>query len=167
MKKNFRKMMVCAIFAIFISISIIPISSSLSIKSNSSEKPSSPVCAPPVIVDAYWELEKSPEGWTVTFTMVCYDETSGMDRVEFAIDDDLMYTDDTPPSPYIWVLENPFEIEDWKEKTIYVTAFDKAGNSDFVEFSCSEIKSRSYNRVLDQILSNMWFYQLFIRLLKI
>ena len=116
---------------------------------------------PPEILDFTWELSgSSQQGWTVTFTVKCYDETSGMDRVEFAINDEVQFIDDTPPSPYKWILEDPFDIPDWKTSIIKATAFDKAGNSAFVEMPASDITTRSYSHIRSQLLSNPLFTKL-------
>ena len=167
--KLFRKIVVCAILVLFVGIGTMPMAGSLSVEQHALTKNQiEKLNAPPVIEDFTWEVNGNIfQGWTVTFTVICYDETSGMDRVEFAIDDKLMFTDDTPPSPYIWLLENPQHIPGWYSSIIKATAFDKAGNSAFVEMPASGIKSRSYSRPFNQLLSNMLFFQILQRLLKI
>ena len=76
----------------------------------------------PPTVDLTWEAS----GGYVIFTATCSDATSGMDRVEFSINDILKYTDWT--EPYEWIIEYYEGLED---DIIKATAYDKAGNSDY------------------------------------
>jgi len=165
--KIFRKIMVCAILISFLGLSTVPLAGSISTKIDILKNTDTNFMEPPVIKDAYWELTGSnSQGWIVTFYVDCYDETSGMNRVEYELGDELMYTDFGPTPPYIWILENPFDIEDWENKIIRITAYDNAGNSDFVIFECSEIKSKSCVRIFYQIFPNHPIFQILIQLLK-
>jgi len=60
----------------------------------------------PPTVDLTWEADKEDGIWYITFTAWCSDATSGMDRVEFYADDELVCTDDV--APYEWIYTVPF-----------------------------------------------------------
>jgi len=158
-----KKILACAVIVLFIVMGTIPAAGSIVKQKNVGL-----LCDPPIIVDCFWELGLADDGhWILVVEMSCYDETSGMDRVEFSLDDELMYTDDEPPSPYKWVLVDPFDIPDFKEKTLYVTAFDKAGNSDFVEFDCSDMSTRCIFQPRLPQFCNPLIFQIFQILLKL
>ncbi len=53
------------------------------------------------------------------------DDLSGIDRVEFYINDELKATDTTKPFNWTWDERTPFKFR----YTIMVTAYDIAGNS--------------------------------------
>jgi len=76
------------------------------------------------VIDLTWEAA----GGDVIFTATCSDATSGMDRVEFFMNDVYAITDDA--DPYEWIIE-------WSSALTTVwfkaVAFDAAGNSDFDE----------------------------------
>ena len=77
-------------------------------------------------IELYYEAYKKRCKWYVTFTAICSDATSGINRVELYINDGLVSTDDK--EPYEWTFE-------WSDIFEYVlikaVAFDNAGNSDF------------------------------------
>jgi len=77
-----------------------------------------------------WE---SPDYKNVVFTATCSDATSGMDRVEFAMNDVVAFTDDA--EPFEWIIE-------WSPSMVTImfkaTAYDVAGNSDFDQLHGSE-----------------------------
>jgi hypothetical protein len=80
----------------------------------------------PVIVFSYEVTGGNQvQGWDVTFTADATDATSGMDRVEFYLNDVLQATVSGPGPIYEWVLEN---YHGGLQITIKATAFDKAGN---------------------------------------
>ena len=56
----------------------------------------------PPEIDLTW-MYSPPD--VVHFTATCNDATSGMDRVEFLINDELYFTDDS--EPYEWIIEFP------------------------------------------------------------
>ncbi len=60
----------------------------------------------PPIIDLTLETDKEYGIWYITFTATCSDATSGMDRVEFYMDDELVCTDDE--APYEWIYTVPF-----------------------------------------------------------
>jgi len=156
-KNNIRKIFTGAIIFLFIATVLIPISTAFELEKDSNKSTKDP----PVILDFVWKLSGSKqEGWTITFLLHCYDETSGMDRVEFSLDDELQHIDDSPPTPYEWILEDPFDIPDWKTKIIKATAFDKAGNSDFAEIPASEITVKSRFILINHIISDFSFYKI-------
>jgi len=62
------------------------------------------------------------------FIATCFDNLSGMDRVEFYVDDELIFTD--YEKPYGWVWNGP-EIDNH----ISIVAWDKAGNSNIPDFT--------------------------------
>jgi len=76
------------------------------------------------VIDLTWEAS----GGDVIFTATCSDATSGMDRVEFFMNDVLAFTDDA--EPYEWVVEWSSALELVMFKAM---AYDAAGNSDFDE----------------------------------
>ncbi len=155
-----KKTMLAILMAVTIALASFA-ASAHSLCNNSVEPPVKPLDLP-WIKELTWEISGSySEGWTVTFSVICFDNTSGMDRVEFAINDDVKFTDDI--SPYIWILEDPFDIPGWKTSIIKATAFDKAGNSAFVEMPASDIKTRSYSHIRSQLLSNLFSIKLLER----
>jgi len=79
----------------------------------------------PIIVFSYEVTGNQVQGWDVTFTADATDATSGMDRVEFYLNDVLQATVSGPGPIYQWVLEN---YHGGLQITIKATAFDKAGN---------------------------------------
>jgi hypothetical protein len=97
--------------------------------------------------------------WYVTFSVTCIDWTSGMDRVEWSLNDELQYTVTGSGPIYTWTIE----WQNWSYPTFKATAYDKAGNSDYVtltiyppiyppnglessQFSTSIIKEDSHQR---------------------
>ncbi|UCF13042.1 MAG: hypothetical protein JSW06_01985 [Thermoplasmatales archaeon] len=74
------------------------------------------------MVDLTWE---SPDNIHVVFTAFCSDGTSGMDYVEFYLNDGLMFTDNEVP--YEWTIVWSPSL---KTAVFKATAYDKAGNSD-------------------------------------
>jgi len=60
----------------------------------------------PPTIDLTWEADKEDDILYITFTATCSDATSGMDRVEFYMDDELVCTDNE--SPYEWIFTVPF-----------------------------------------------------------
>jgi len=89
----------------------------------------------PPIIEITWEAYKEDGTWYILFTATCSDATSGMDRVEFYINDVLALVDDTPP--YVWIIDYLWPY------TFKVTAFDTAGNSAFVIIKDLDIHSYS------------------------
>jgi len=82
------------------------------------------------------EVTCEVSGDDLIFTVACSDATSGIDRVEFYINNVLVFTDDT--EPYVWILYyqgGPY--------TYKATAFDTAGNSAFVIVKDSYSNSQS------------------------
>ena len=77
------------------------------------------------------------------FIATCFDATSGMDRVEFYYDDELMFTDYEEPYEWIWnetkeigniIYDSGFNILDFS-----VFAYDKAGNKAYPVFDTPDI----------------------------
>ena len=67
------------------------------------------------------KLKKSNVGDGVKFTATCDDKTSGLDYVEFYLDDVLQVTDDAKPYEYTWI--GPKD----EEHSVYAIVFDMAG----------------------------------------
>jgi hypothetical protein len=87
---------------------------------------------PPTIDLTYEVLDGNPiEGWTMLFTATCSDVTSGMDRVEFFLNEKHQSTVTGPGPTYQWqfVYHQDFSVD------IRADAYDIAGNmaSDIVE----------------------------------
>ena len=57
----------------------------------------------PPTIDLTWESYNENGTWYILFTATCGDATSGMDRVEFYLNDGLMFTDNAPPFEWIIV----------------------------------------------------------------
>ncbi|MCK5260764.1 MAG: hypothetical protein KAJ44_01115 [Thermoplasmatales archaeon] len=87
-------------------------------------------------------------GWQVIFTATCSDATSGMDYVEFYINEGLMFT--AVAAPYEYTLEWSSAL---KSSTLKVVAHDIAGNSANATLNLSEIQS----------LNSMWLPRLLER----
>jgi len=75
------------------------------------------------IVDLSWE---SPDNVNVIFTATCSDATSGMDYVEFLLNNFLMFTDNAAPFEWSIVWTPSFKTAVFKS-----IAYDAAGNSDY------------------------------------
>jgi hypothetical protein len=75
-------------------------------------------------------------GWQVIFTATCSDATSGMDYVEFYLNDELCFTGDT--APFEWIIEWSSAL---KSSTLKIVAHDIAGNSANATLNLSEIQS--------------------------
>ena len=75
-------------------------------------------------------------GWQVIFTATCSDATSGMDYVEFYLNEGLMFT--APAAPFEWIIEWSSAL---KSFTLKVVAHDIAGNSANATLNLSEIQS--------------------------
>ena len=65
------------------------------------------------------------QGWELTFTAVATDDTSGMDRVEFYLNDVLQETVTGTGPEYTWVIQ----YYPLPQVTFKATAYDVAGNS--------------------------------------
>jgi hypothetical protein len=80
---------------------------------------------PPTIDLTYEVISGNPiQGWVLEFTATCSDATSGMDRVEFYINDVLQDTSYGGPT-YSW----SFQTHGGVNITIKVVAYDIAGNN--------------------------------------
>ena len=58
------------------------------------------------MIDLTMEADKEYGIWYITFTATCSDATSGMDYVEFYMDDELMCIDNA--APFEWIYTVPF-----------------------------------------------------------
>ena len=103
------------------------------------------------IMDVEWETFKQGGAWYVRFTCTTTDMTSGMDRVEMYIDDELHETITGPVTSYEFTIKWS---KDLKTSTFKFVAFDKAGNSDEAIINGSDIKSCS-NFYIKQLSNNL------------
>ena len=78
-------------------------------------------------IDLQWE---NPDNTFVIFTADCSDATSGMDYVEFYLNESLMFTDNAAPFEYT-IMWSP----GLKYAVFTATAFDMAGNSETDDIS--------------------------------
>jgi len=95
--------------------------------------------------------------WYVTLSVNCTDANSGMDRVEWAINDVVQNITTGPGPNYNWTIQ-------WSDvvdpPTFKAIAYDKAGNSDFVTINGSDIKSHPRSQSVNTHLSsNMLFWE--------
>ena len=84
------------------------------------------------LIDMTYEWENNPGsdgGWLMTFNATATDATSGMDRVEFYLNDVLQDTVTGPGPTYIW----QFVYHGGLKITIKALGFDKAGNNKYDE----------------------------------
>jgi hypothetical protein len=88
-----------------------------------------------------WNAYMKGLTWYVKFTSQADDATSGMDRVEMHINDELYETITSPGPTYEFNIEWSSES---KTAMFKFVAFDKAGNSDFVKIKGSDVNAQSY-----------------------
>ena len=62
-------------------------------------------------MDLTWEAYKEDGIWYVMFTVWCDDATSGVDHVEFYINGDLMFVDNTPPFKMGWTIPSKCSVK--------------------------------------------------------
>ena len=93
----------------------------------------------PPTIELTWQVS----GDDLIFTATCSDATSGVDRVEFYINDVLAFTDDM--EPYVWILY--YQGGPYTYKAI---VFDIAGNSAFVIVKDSDVESYSNSQSRQQ-----------------
>jgi hypothetical protein len=115
--KLFKKGLVIGIIILFVGLAFIPSFNAVSISKNDDTTPPT--------INLYYEYSPyGPDDWELFFTAECNDTESGMDRVEFSIDDVIMEIDYSVPYEYICL---------WSQlkghKYFTATAYDKAGNS--------------------------------------
>jgi len=92
------------------------------------------------LIDLIWEAHGNILcGWKVKFTAYCWDDTSGMDRVTFAINNDVQFTDYN--EPYEWTIRWTDAL---KGVTFKATGYDMAGNLKFDEISQEQIKNYEF-----------------------
>jgi hypothetical protein len=81
----------------------------------------------------------------ITFTATCNDDISNVERVEFYLDDELIFTIDEEPYKYTWTGSGVHEV--------YAIGYNFAGLSEQSETLDTTPRSRSYNF---QILNNFF-----------
>ena len=90
----------------------------------------------PPTIEVTWESYKEDGTWYILFTATCSDATSGVDRVEFYINDVLAYTDDM--EPYVWIVSWD-ELPEPKDSVAFdFYVYDMAGNSAFAILARSD-----------------------------
>ena len=104
----------------------------------------------PPTIEITWEVS----GGDLIFTATCSDATSGVDRVEFYINDGLAFTDNTEPYVWIWPYQGP-------SFTFKFIAFDMAGNSAFAIVKDSDVESHSNSQS-----SRQYSNPIFLKLLE-
>jgi len=87
-----------------------------------------------------------------------HNETSGINRVEFFLDDELSYTD--TDEPYKWTIDR----DNYSSglHTAKAIAFDNAGNNASEEFTIRIIKSKTIYQLLSEVLDKL-MDQFFLR----
>lgn len=98
-----------------------------------------------------WDAYRKGLTWYVKFTCQADDATSGMDRVEMHINDELNETITSPGPTYEFNIEWSSEL---KTAMFKFVAFDIAGNSDFVTIDGSDIKSNPISQNSQQSSNN-------------
>jgi hypothetical protein len=98
---------------------------------------------PVVPEDISYYAFKENRVWYVTLSVNCIDVTSGMDRVEWAINDVVQNITIGPGLTYTWTIQWSSILHS-SGITIMATAYDKAGNSDFVKIKGSDVNAQSY-----------------------
>jgi hypothetical protein len=105
---------------------------------------------PVVPEDISYSAFKENREWYVTLSVNCTDVTSGMDRVEWAINDIVQETTPGSGPLYTWTFE--WGVVD--PPIFKAIAYDKAGNSDFVTINGSDIKSNPFSQSSQQSSNN-------------
>jgi hypothetical protein len=127
--KNFRKGLVIGIILLFIGLAFIPSFNAVSISKTFDD-------TTPPFIDLYYEYWRiAPNDWEFLFTAECNDTESGMNKVEFDIDGELMETDYSEPYEY---QRKWSQLKGHRELT--ATAYDNAGNNASEYF---DLRSRS------------------------
>ena len=65
----------------------------------------------PPTIDITWELHYENGKWYLIITISCDDATSGVDYVEFYINDGLMFVDDTPPYEIVLIIPSKYSVK--------------------------------------------------------
>jgi len=105
----------------------------------------------PDIKPIEWDAYREGLTWYVKFTCQADDATSGMDRLEMYINDELNETITSPGPTYEFNIEWSSE---FKTAMFKFVAFDTAGNSAFQSVNGSDIKSNSISQSSQQTLNN-------------
>jgi hypothetical protein len=118
----------------------------------------------PPDIELTWEAFKEKRFWYVKFTALCNDNTSGMNRVEWAISDVVQNISKGSGPIYTWTIKTSFLLP--PIYTFKAIAFDKAGNSAFQSINGSDIKSCPFNQSnqlslnIQNLLSNLLLRQM-------
>jgi len=65
----------------------------------------------PPTIEIIWELYWENGTWYLIITVTCDDATSGVDYVEFYINDGLAFTDNTPPFEMGWTIPPKYSVK--------------------------------------------------------
>lgn len=138
--KIFRKGLVLTIVVLLIGMSIVPLaggqSAERALTKEQIYKSNFVNDTTPPNIEVTWEASKEGDNWYVKFTVLCNDNESGVDRVEFGVEFLTQYIDYEPP--YEWTIIWCNDIITPPDFFSF-TAFDKAGNSAFVTVKLSEM----------------------------
>jgi len=127
-----KKLLVFGVIVLFIGLAFIPSFNAVSISKSDDTTPP--------IIDVTWETYKFNGTWYVEFTCEAYDPESGIDRVEYYINDKLQDTVPGGPGPpeYLFIIGWSKAL---KNCVFKFEAINKAGLSAFVEINGTDIKS--------------------------
>jgi hypothetical protein len=118
----------------------------------------------PPVINFSWEVYRIGCKWYLEFYVNATDETSGMDRVEFALNGVVQYVVTGSGPVYTWVIEL---FKGFKSCTFGFIFYDTAGNSAIVSVKGSDINSypsgqsssqqplRNQNLLVSQLLQQM------------
>jgi len=90
-----------------------------------------------------YSYEKVGGYWYITFNVICTDATSLMDRVEWSVNDVVQNITTGQGPTYTWTIQWSSLLHS-SSITFKATAYDKAGNSDFVKIKGSDVNAQSY-----------------------
>jgi hypothetical protein len=111
-------------------------------------------------LEVEWETYKEGWNWFCKFTCYAVDTTSGMDRIEMYINDELHETITYPGPVYDFIIK---WISEYKNAVFKFIAFDIAGNSVYKLINGSDIKSHPRSKSSINQSVNIWLIKWFDR----